>query len=664
MTFADTSILVGLAALAIPLLVHLWGRRRPRRVVLPTARFAEGAHLETVGRRRLERAALLALRLAAVALLVLAVAGPRLGRADGSGAAGPVVEGTSHYRAGVWAVCLDASPSMGAADDGESRYERAKQSAAGLLARLADGEEVVLVCSGEEVRRGSPAHIRAVLEAEALPTAHLEPIGSLVARAAAAIAPAAGAESPARLVVLTDATPWALRDLGEGQFKDLAAEVVLVPVGGETKNGHLALPRVEVLDTPEGRRLLVETEAVAGDPSRGATVHLALEGAAETFTAEAGPGAGRARFVVAIEGDGPWQGRLWMDGRDALALDNERFFTAVAPVVVRVLVVDASDERGGARSADLVRATFAGRDPAAPKEARGMAADALAEEDLKSADVVFWVGPSEAGRAGALREYVAGGGAVVWVPAEAAAPEPPLADLLGVQVGGVQDAVQGVTMDPGAYTSALVAALEGGTSGDLSRPVFRRRLVLRPREAAVAVRFMDGLCAIADRRLGKGRAVTLAVGPAQGWGDLATRPEFVVLAHSLVEASAPGASPRAANRVVGRAAGPAEGDLGPGHFAGSAAGASGGWKGPFSVNVAAEETADLVPRPERLASAFAPERSRLVRPEEVLGGSGTASASGGDASAWFVAPLLAAVLLETYLSGSSRARAGRSANRS
>ncbi|MGB2967544.1 MAG: BatA domain-containing protein, partial [Phycisphaerae bacterium] len=35
MTFADTSILVGLAALAIPLLVHLWGRRRPRRVVLP-----------------------------------------------------------------------------------------------------------------------------------------------------------------------------------------------------------------------------------------------------------------------------------------------------------------------------------------------------------------------------------------------------------------------------------------------------------------------------------------------------------------------------------------------------------------------------------------------------------------------------------------------------
>jgi len=78
MTFTDPTLLVALVALGIPLAVHLVGRRRARRVMLPTVRFAQTAHLASRDRRWLRQIALLVLRLAAVALVVLALAGPHM----------------------------------------------------------------------------------------------------------------------------------------------------------------------------------------------------------------------------------------------------------------------------------------------------------------------------------------------------------------------------------------------------------------------------------------------------------------------------------------------------------------------------------------------------------------------------------------------------------
>jgi hypothetical protein len=89
MRFADSSILWALAALAIPLVIHVAGRRGARRLVLPTARFADAAHRDARARVWLKRLTLLAVRAAAVALAVLAVARPLLvtGRQLQAGAA-------------------------------------------------------------------------------------------------------------------------------------------------------------------------------------------------------------------------------------------------------------------------------------------------------------------------------------------------------------------------------------------------------------------------------------------------------------------------------------------------------------------------------------------------------------------------------------------------
>ncbi|MCX5649117.1 MAG: BatA domain-containing protein [Planctomycetota bacterium] len=632
MTFSDPRILVGLVALGIPLAIHLLGRRQARRVILPTARFAEGAHQARRGLLWLKRAGLLALRLAAVALLVVALAGPRIGGARSPG------------EAGAWAVCLDTSPSMATLEKGVSRYTAAREAALGLLGRLGGDEQVLLVRCGEKALRGTPERLRAALAEDAPSAWSDEAMGSLISRAVADLP-----QGKARLVVLTDATPWALRDLGAGEFRDAPADVLLVPVGSDAANARLGLPRIAVVETPEGLRLSLEVDVALAESARGATVRLALDGGTETFSAQAAAGHGRVRFLVPVSGPGPWQGRVWLDGTDALAMDNERFFTAVAPVASRVLVVNGAEGAEKVPAAVHIAAAFAGQDPLVPKEARKVDAGRVEAKDLAASDVVFWVGVCGPSASGWLREYVEKGGSLVWIPAGAKAPGAELAGLAGAEIGDAEAAGDGVTLDPGGYASDLLGAFEGGTAADIAKPVFRSRLVLAAREGIPAVRFADGRPAIVSRVLGRGRVVAFGVGPGEEWGDLGARPEFVVLMHSLVEALAPSGSPRQANRVMGRSVGgPGAPGSRPGNFSASPS-PGGGWKGPFSVNVAAEETADLGPDADRLASAFSAEGARVCDASQVFISDGFASGSASDAAAWFILPLAVVVLVETLV---------------
>jgi len=632
MTFTDVSMLVGLVALGIPLAIHLLGRRQARRVILPTARFAEGAHRARRGLLWLKRAGLLALRLAAVALLVVALAGPRIG-----GAGGP-------RAAGAWAICLDTSPSMAAVEQGVSRYATARKVALGLLGRLGEDGQVLLVRCGEKALRGTPGRLRAALAEDAPSAWSDEAIGSLISRAVAGLP-----QGKARLVVLTDATPWALRDLSAGEFRDAPADVLLVPVGSDVANAWLDLPRVAVVETPEGVRLSVEVDAAPAKSARGATVRMALDGGTETFSAQAAAGHGRVRFLVPVSGAGPRQGRVWLDGADALAMDNERFFTAVAPVAARVLVVNGAEGAEKVPAAVHIAAAFAGQDPLVPKEARKVDAGRVEAKDLAASDVVFWVGVCGPSASGWLREYVEKGGSLVWIPAGASGPGAELAGLIGAEIGDAEAAGDGVTLDPGGYASDLLGAFEGGTAADIAKPVFRSRLVLAAREGIPAVRFTDGRPAIVLRALGRGRVVAFGVGPGEEWGDLGARPEFVVLMHSLVEAFAPSGSPRQANRTIGRSGGgPGAPGSRPGNFSASPS-PGGGWKGPFSVNVGAEETADLGPDADRLASAFSAEVARVCDASQVFITDGFASESASDAAAWFILPLAVVVLVETLV---------------
>ena len=651
MTFANPAILVALAALAIPVAVHLLGRRR-RRVILPTARLAEAAHAASRGRMWLRRLALLALRLAAVALAVLAVAGPRFGRAA-----------ATREATGPWIVCLDSSPSMQAFEDGRTRLDRGLKALADAVRGLPASTPALVVAPGSAPRRGPAGRVASGAGGSVPPGWQEEPLGRLIHRALAACRSPArptAAGSPlapgSRLVVITDATPHALRDVKPGEFQDLDAQVLLVAVGGPVENAGLGLPEAAVVEAGGRRHLSVEVGVAPRRAGRGETVRLTLAGDTRSWTAEASAGAA-ARFLAPISGDGPWQGQVQIAEPDALAADDVRYFTAAVPRRVRVLVVDAAGPGEPLpRSAFFIAAAFAGGGPGPAIAPRTLPAEGASAAALGAADAVFWVGSNGPPDASALERFVAGGG-LVWVPTGAEPPGADLAAILGVSFGRIEDQPDGVTMDPAGYGSDLLAAFEGGTGGDVSRPVFKRRLLLSPKEAARGVAFMDGRPAICARRIGRGRAVTLAAGPAQTWGDLATRPEFVVLMHSILESL--GEDDRGRNLVLGGPPCP-RGITRPGHHvlptaAGGQVPADGH---AASANLDPAETADLVPQPAPLKAAFRAERVRQVLNTE-YGTRKTESATtpGGesplDPAVW-LALALAAVLAAEALAASWR----------
>ena len=76
MSFLTPLFLVGLAALAVPVLIHLTQRERKSIVEFPSLMFVRRIPYQSVRRRRIRHWALLAMRAAAIALIVAAFARP------------------------------------------------------------------------------------------------------------------------------------------------------------------------------------------------------------------------------------------------------------------------------------------------------------------------------------------------------------------------------------------------------------------------------------------------------------------------------------------------------------------------------------------------------------------------------------------------------------
>ncbi len=136
------ALLVGLTAL-VPLILHLYQRRRRTVVEFSTNRFFTAAIIRSQRRLRLRRLLLLLLRVATCVLLALALARPIMSLAGFGGG-----EGTRDV-----VLLLDDSLSMQArcawpgdtADGRGTRFELARQVALEVLAELSAGDRAALI---------------------------------------------------------------------------------------------------------------------------------------------------------------------------------------------------------------------------------------------------------------------------------------------------------------------------------------------------------------------------------------------------------------------------------------------------------------------------------------------------------------------------------------
>ncbi|HET7226083.1 MAG TPA: VWA domain-containing protein, partial [Candidatus Eisenbacteria bacterium] len=134
MSFLNPLFLFGLAAAAIPILIHLFTRRRPREVRFPSLEFLTEVNQSEIRRLKLKQWLLLLLRTLAVAALAMAMARPAVkGAAASRGAATTVV------------TLVDRSGSMGALGAGGPLEGEARRVIEDLLGTLGPSDEMLLV---------------------------------------------------------------------------------------------------------------------------------------------------------------------------------------------------------------------------------------------------------------------------------------------------------------------------------------------------------------------------------------------------------------------------------------------------------------------------------------------------------------------------------------
>ncbi|MDI6740897.1 MAG: BatA domain-containing protein, partial [Candidatus Edwardsbacteria bacterium] len=128
---------------AIPVIIHLFRRRRAATTPFPDIRFLKESQTASWRRNRIRDWLLLALRVLTVLLLVLALARPRIN------AALPRWLGGSE---GAVIILLDDSASMGARDGDSTLFDRAKAKATDILDRMSGNGRAAVVSAAQGSR--------------------------------------------------------------------------------------------------------------------------------------------------------------------------------------------------------------------------------------------------------------------------------------------------------------------------------------------------------------------------------------------------------------------------------------------------------------------------------------------------------------------------------
>lgn len=140
--FLNPLLLFGMAAVSVPIIIHLLNRRRFERVQWAAMRFVKVSMEQNQRRMQIEDLLLLLIRCLILLLLALALARPVMR------AAASMLGNTSVTAV----VVLDNSASMAATDGTESRFEKAKRLADGLVEQLPAGSSVAVLLASDVVQ--------------------------------------------------------------------------------------------------------------------------------------------------------------------------------------------------------------------------------------------------------------------------------------------------------------------------------------------------------------------------------------------------------------------------------------------------------------------------------------------------------------------------------
>jgi len=548
--FLNPGLWWGALTAAVPVLLHLWQRRRPRQLAFSDLRFLEAGQARRARRVALRRWLLLLLRVLAILAIVAAAARPRLA-------------GMARTASGALSVVcvLDASASMQTQEDGGTRFAAAARACDELARALPAGSELQVVLAGPAPR---------TLLADWLPAT------LAVGPALAAMAPTDGAcdlaaalreavrwagsarHTPVEIVLFSDLQrsavlpdSAALGGAGRALATGGGPRLLVRPVGRETANGGVRAVALPLRAVRAGEALRVVAEVRVEHSPEVCLLEVDGQRVAEAVAQGADGAVTRVEFPLTAPAAGRHRGRV-IKRSDRLPVDDERPFTLTVRERLDVLVVHGPDRgepagRGGWRC--LARALDPGPDDAAAPVppalflVRDVVDGTVGAGDLADTDVVCFVDPGPLGPllAAGLRDWLESGGGALFLLGDPTLAREWAEHLLpGLGLPGRADwTVREAAAQERARVLTPAHPLFAGLGDDalatLQEVRWRRFFTLAEGDSGqVLLALAGGAPLLTERRLGAGRLGVLSADLSPAASDLPLSPMFLPLAQRLV----------------------------------------------------------------------------------------------------------------------------------
>ncbi len=417
-SFLNTAVLFGLAAVALPFLIHLLNRQKAKRVVFSSLAFLRKLQHKKMRRMKLKQWLLLFLRALIVALLVLGFARPSLKTSSF------LLKGTHSRTTAV--LVLDNSMSMGAETAKGPLYSQAKSIALRVVQNLQNGDAIFILFTTKSQSIEITRNLYSVEKAQRLlkeePLTYL--VGNLDATLRRAVKLLKKSPNPNReLYVISDFQrsnfPRKLTPLVHDPT--IRTYLFFLPTSDQPNVGFT---RVKLLDQILEPNRPVKIRAVAKNYGRQSVQDVLLQTylngkrvAQNSLSLPAGA-SGRALFLLTPEKGNFQAGYVTLED-DPLLQDNRAYFSFFVPTETHILLIGNSQETRFVRLA-LAPGKTVSRNFVIRESPRLLAG----RLSLEKTDVVILVDPPdfEPGAVDEIRQFLQNGGRLLLIPGGAASP--------------------------------------------------------------------------------------------------------------------------------------------------------------------------------------------------------------------------------------------------